>query len=350
MLPAHGSNATASNIASTFRRTIIFPECAAAAGVRALNSTSAQAEFISIFPLGNAAFTHGKDKQRPTGQIIMQIVPEYVQEFAVFLRAQLWRALWLLPGLRPTLEELDIPNPGADEDEERREKHAEWTVWLAGCAERERALTAVEAREQVHLDARGVACARRLLHRRLRAAKLLLHITTFESYKASIPSKHERTEEQNKRYEQLGRAVSNAKRMKAGDEGYEESARGKSTAKSNAKRPKAGDEGYEESARGKISAEMEARRLQRDLEGRARRGDEAVQLEDFVEEVENDATKIMPFIQGLLASGHGVNILTASEHRTKPEVIDGGGELYSITQLPSTGGLPAKNEASTGRR
>ena len=73
-------------------------------------------------------------------------------------------------------------------------------------------------------------------------------------------------------------------------------------------------------------------------------------LEDFVEEVENDATKIMPFIQGLLASGHGVNILTASEHRTKPEVIDGGGELYSITQLPSTGGLPAKNEASTGRR
>ena len=72
VLPAHGSNATASNIASTFRRTIIFPECAAAAGVRALNSTSAQAEFISIFPLGNAAFTHGKDKQRPTGQIIMR--------------------------------------------------------------------------------------------------------------------------------------------------------------------------------------------------------------------------------------------------------------------------------------
>ena len=67
-------------------------------------------------------------------------------------------------------------------------------------------------------------------------------------------------------------------------------------------------------------------------------------LEDFVEEVENDATKIMPFIQGLLASGHGVNILTASEHRTKPEVIDGGGELYSITQLPSAGGLPAPVE------
>ena len=36
-------------------------------------------------------------------------------------RAQLWRALWLLPGLRPTLEELDIPNPGPDEDRERRE-------------------------------------------------------------------------------------------------------------------------------------------------------------------------------------------------------------------------------------
>jgi len=34
-------------------------------------------------------------------------------------------------------------------------------------------------------------------------------------------------------------------------------------------------------------------------------------MEDIVEEVEKTATKIMPFIQGLLASGHGVHILTA---------------------------------------
>ena len=65
-----------------------------------------------------------------------------------------------------------------------------------------------------------------------------------------------------------------------------------------------------------------------------------MQLEDFVEEVENEATKIMPFIQGLLASGHGVNILTASEHRTKPKVINSGGGITSITELPSTGVLP----------
>ena len=59
-------------------------------------------------------------------------------------------------------------------------------------------------------------------------------------------------------------------------------------------------------------------------------------MEDIVEEVEKTATKIMPFIQGLLASGHGVHILTApSEHRTKPKVINGGGELYSIEQLPT---------------
>ena len=61
-------------------------------------------------------------------------------------RAQLWRALWLLPGLRPTLEELDIPNPGPDEDRERREKHAGWKVRLAEFAKEERALTADEAR------------------------------------------------------------------------------------------------------------------------------------------------------------------------------------------------------------
>ena len=64
-------------------------------------------------------------------------------------------------------------------------------------------------------------------------------------------------------------------------------------------------------------------------------------MEDLVEEVENAATKIMPFIQSFLASGHGVNILTASEHRTKPKVINGGGSLLtSITELPSTGVLP----------
>ena len=83
---------------------------------------------------------------------------------------------------------------------------------------------------------------------------------------------HHGDEEQQKRYKQLDKAVrnakSNSKRRKARDEGYEESARGKS----NVKRPTAGAEGYEESARGKISAALEAPRLQRDLEGRARRG------------------------------------------------------------------------------
>ena len=84
---------------------------------------------------------------------------------------------------------------------------------------------------------------------------------------------HHGHEEQQKRYKQLDKAVrnakSNSKKRKARDEGYEESVR----SKSNVKRPTAGAEGYEESARGKISAALEARRLQRDLEGRARRGD-----------------------------------------------------------------------------
>ena len=83
---------------------------------------------------------------------------------------------------------------------------------------------------------------------------------------------HHGDEEQQKRHKQLDKAVrnakSNSKRRKARDEGYEESARGKS----NVKRPTAGAEGYEESARGKISAALEAQCLQRDLEGRARRG------------------------------------------------------------------------------
>ena len=47
-------------------------------------------------------------------------------------RAQLWRALWLLPGLRPTLEELDIPNPGPDEDRERREIRARPSAICSG--------------------------------------------------------------------------------------------------------------------------------------------------------------------------------------------------------------------------
>jgi hypothetical protein len=55
---------------------------------------------------------------------------------------------------------------------------------------------------------------------------------------------HHGDEEQQKRYKQLDKAVrnakSNSKRRKARDEGYEESARGKS----NVKRPTAGAEGY----------------------------------------------------------------------------------------------------------
>ena len=143
------------------------------------------------------------------------------------------------------------------------------------------------------------------------------------------------------KYSAKNNAKNNAKRLKAGDEGYRESA----LAKYNAERLKAGEEGYDESSRGKTGAALEAQRLQRDLDGRARRarllGEAEVQMEDLVEEVENAATKIMPFIQSFLASGHGVNILTASEHRTKPNVINGGGSLLtSITELPSTGVLP----------
>ena len=41
--------------------------------------------------------------------------------------------LWLLPGLRPALEELGtfpFPNPGLVEmDEEQRRKHAKWVCW-----------------------------------------------------------------------------------------------------------------------------------------------------------------------------------------------------------------------------
>ena len=135
---------------------------------------------------------------------------------------------------------------------------------------------------------------------------------------------------------------------KACDENYKESSvwksHAKNNAKNNAKRLKEGDEGYDESSRGKAAAALEAQRLQRDLDGCARRarllGEAEVQIEDLVEEVENAATMIMPFIQSFLASGHGVNILTASEHRTKPKVINSGGGITSITELPSTGVLP----------
>jgi hypothetical protein len=156
-----------------------------------------------------------------------------------------------------------------------------------------------------------------------------------EDYRESALAKYnaKRLQAGDEGYRESARAKSNAERLKEGDEGYRESAR----AKSNAERLKEGDEGYDESSRGKTAAALEAQRLQRDLDGRARRGEAEVQMEDLVEEVENDATIIMPFIRSFLASGHGVNILTASEHRTKPMVINSGG---GITELPSTGVLP----------
>jgi hypothetical protein len=61
-------------------------------------------------------------------------------------REQLWRALWLLPGLRPALKELDIPDPGPEMDEDRRRKHEEWRKELADWADAERVATADEAR------------------------------------------------------------------------------------------------------------------------------------------------------------------------------------------------------------
>ena len=193
------------------------------------------------------------------------------------------------------------------------------------------------------------------------AGRLKTCIAAKAAYVASLPPKGERTSEQMRHLNQLNQAVRNARKPRACDESYKESAQAKSTAKNSAKRLKAGDEGYRESARaksnaerlkegdegydessrGKTAAALEAQRLQRDLDGRARRGEAEVQMEDLVEEVENAATKIMPFIESFLASGHGVNILTASEHRTKPNVINGGGGLLtSITELPSTGVLP----------
>jgi hypothetical protein len=70
-----------------------------------------------------------------------------------------------------------------------------------------------------------------------------------------------------------------------------------------------------------------------------------------MEEVEKTATKIMPFIQGLLASGHGVHILTAPSSTARaPHQAQGDQrrrravQHHSIEQLPSTGGLPTPVE------
>jgi ubiquitin len=79
-------------------------------------------------------------------------------EFAAFLkqqrtefsdeqdREQFVRALWLNPGLHPTLQELDIDNPGQEPDLKRRRKFEMWRKKLAEWAEDERAATADEAR------------------------------------------------------------------------------------------------------------------------------------------------------------------------------------------------------------
>ena len=86
-------------------------------------------------------------------------------EFAAFLkqqrtefsdeqdRKQFVRALWLNPGLHPTLEELGIDNPGQEPDPKRRHKFEMWRKKLEKWAEDERAATADEARR--HLDKAG---------------------------------------------------------------------------------------------------------------------------------------------------------------------------------------------------
>jgi ubiquitin/hemin uptake protein HemP len=78
-------------------------------------------------------------------------------EFAAFLkqqrtefsdeqdREQFVRALWLNPGLHPTLQELGIDNPGQEPDLKRRRKFEMWRKKLAEWAEDERAATAEEA-------------------------------------------------------------------------------------------------------------------------------------------------------------------------------------------------------------
>ena len=57
-------------------------------------------------------------------------------------REQFLRALWLNPGLHPTLVELGIDNPGRDSNAERRRKFEKWKKKLAEWADAERAASA----------------------------------------------------------------------------------------------------------------------------------------------------------------------------------------------------------------
>ena len=160
-----------------------------------------------------------------------------------------------------------------------------------------------------------------------RAAKLLLAVTTFESYKASIPPKpKERTAEQKKRYEQLRKAIGDAKRPRAGDEGYEDSSRSKSNARNNArnsaKRLKAGDEGYKESARSKSNAKSNAKSTvqaaARSEAARQARG-EMISTLTLVDACEQDAARcFQEFILPALQAGHGLNIMCMADHRLRP--------------------------------
>ena len=54
-------------------------------------------------------------------------------------REQFLRALWLNPGLHPTLVELGIDNPGQDSDPKRRRKFEKWKKKLAEWVDAERA-------------------------------------------------------------------------------------------------------------------------------------------------------------------------------------------------------------------
>ena len=138
------------------------------------------------------------------------------------------------------------------------------------------------------------------------AAKLLLAVTTFESYKASIPRwSKERTAEQNKRYVQLQKAIHNAKskRLKKGDEGYKESARSKSNAKSNAKN----------------HAKNAVQAAARSEAARQARGGEVISTLTFVDACEQDAARcfqqaILPALQ----AGHGLDIMCMADHRLRP--------------------------------
>ena len=164
-----------------------------------------------------------------------------------------------------------------------------------------------------------------------RAAKLLLAVTTFESYKASIPPKpKERTAEQKKRYEQLREAIRSAKRPRAGDEGYEDSSRSKSNARNNAKnsakRLKAGDEGYKESARSKYNAKNNAKgNAERAVQAAARseaarqaRG-EMISTLTLVDACEQDAARCsQEFILPALQAGHGLDVMCMADHRLRP--------------------------------